>query len=111
MTPRMLTELLPPVGDWREQALCAQVDSELFFPDKGGSPREPKQVCSECPVRSQCLEYALAHDERYGVWGGLSERERRRVKRQRVAAPAGVHDGLRHRGVPATVVHAGAGAR
>jgi len=60
--------------------LCAQTDPEVFFPEKGGSVREAKAVCTGCPVRVQCLEYALAHDERFGVWGGTSERERRRLK-------------------------------
>jgi WhiB family transcriptional regulator, redox-sensing transcriptional regulator len=66
---------------WQERALCAQTDPEAFFPEKGGSTREAKRVCLGCDVRSQCLEYALAHDERFGIWGGLSERERRRLKR------------------------------
>ena len=67
---------------WQERALCAQTDPEAFFPEKGGSTREAKRVCLSCDVRSQCLEYALAHDERFGIWGGLSERERRRLKRR-----------------------------
>jgi WhiB family redox-sensing transcriptional regulator len=69
-----------PTG-WHEQALCAQTDPEAFFPEKSGSTREAKRICSRCEVRSECLDYALGHDERYGVWGGLSERERRRLKR------------------------------
>ena len=52
-----------------------------FFPEKGGSTREAKRICLGCEVRDRCLEYALAHDERFGIWGGLSERERRRLKR------------------------------
>jgi WhiB family redox-sensing transcriptional regulator len=66
---------------WQERALCAQTDPEAFFPEKGGSTREAKRVCLSCEVRSECLEYALAHDERFGIWGGLSERERRRLKK------------------------------
>jgi WhiB family redox-sensing transcriptional regulator len=66
---------------WQDRALCAQTDPEAFFPEKGGSTREAKKICQRCPVRSECLEYALAHDERFGIWGGLSERERRRLKR------------------------------
>ncbi|MGY1690748.1 WhiB family transcriptional regulator [Geodermatophilus sp. SYSU D00697] len=64
-------------------ALCAETDPEAFFPEKGGSTREAKRVCAGCPVRSQCLEFALANDERFGIWGGLSERERRRLRLQR----------------------------
>lgn len=67
---------------WQERSLCAQTDPEAFFPEKGGSTREAKRVCLSCEVRSECLEYALAHDERFGIWGGLSERERRRLKRR-----------------------------
>ena len=67
---------------WQERALCAQTDPEAFFPEKGGSTREAKKVCRSCEVRAECLEYALQHDERFGIWGGLSERERRRIKRE-----------------------------
>lgn len=68
--------------EWQERALCAQTDPEAFFPEKGGSTRDAKRICSGCEVRSECLEYALAHDERFGIWGGLSERERRKLKKQ-----------------------------
>jgi WhiB family redox-sensing transcriptional regulator len=78
------SEGLPPELAWQERALCAQTDPEAFFPEKGGSTREAKRVCMSCDVRSECLEYALAKDERFGIWGGLSERERRRVKKQAV---------------------------
>jgi WhiB family transcriptional regulator, redox-sensing transcriptional regulator len=66
---------------WQDRALCAQTDPEAFFPEKGGSTREAKKICLSCEVRAECLDYALAHDERFGIWGGLSERERRRLKR------------------------------
>ena len=77
-------EQLPPELAWQERALCAQTDPEAFFPEKGGSTREAKRVCMSCEVRAECLDYALAKDERFGIWGGLSERERRRVKKQAV---------------------------
>ncbi len=67
--------------DWHGKALCAQTDPEAFFPEKGGSTRDAKKICVGCEVRSECLSYALANDERFGIWGGLSERERRRLKR------------------------------
>ena len=70
------------VVGWQERALCAQTDPEAFFPEKGGSTREAKKVCTGCDVRGECLEYALEHDERFGIWGGLSERERRKLKRR-----------------------------
>lgn len=69
---------------WQERALCAQTDPEAFFPEKGGSTREAKRVCTGCDVRSECLDYALENDERFGIWGGLSERERRKLKRRAV---------------------------
>lgn len=69
---------------WQEYALCAQTDPEAFFPEKGGSTREAKGVCASCTVRAQCLEYALKNDERFGIWGGYSERERRRMKRKTI---------------------------
>ena len=73
---------LPEESGWQERALCSQTDPEAFFPEKGGSTREAKRICTGCEVRSECLEYALEHDERFGIWGGLSERERRRLKRR-----------------------------
>jgi WhiB family redox-sensing transcriptional regulator len=70
--------------DWTVRALCAQTDPEAFFPEKGGSTREAKQICSGCEVRAECLEFALHNDERFGIWGGLSERERRRMRKRAV---------------------------
>jgi WhiB family redox-sensing transcriptional regulator len=71
--------------DWQEQALCTQTDPEAFFAEKGGSAKDAKKTCRACPVRAECLEYALAHGERFGIWGGESERDRRRMKRLRAA--------------------------
>jgi WhiB family redox-sensing transcriptional regulator len=71
----------PGERTWRDQALCAETDPDAFFPEKGGSTREAKHLCTACTVRPECLAFALAHDERFGVWGGLSERERRRLRR------------------------------
>jgi WhiB family redox-sensing transcriptional regulator len=70
---------------WQADALCAQTDPEAFFPEKGGSTRDAKRICQTCEVKGQCLEYALQNDERFGIWGGLSERERRRLRRTRSA--------------------------
>jgi WhiB family redox-sensing transcriptional regulator len=67
--------------DWRDEAICAGTDAEEFFPEKGGTTRYAKAICIPCPVRAECLRYALDHDERFGIWGGLSERERRALKR------------------------------
>ena len=73
----------PTAESWRLDALCAETDPEAFFPEKGGSTREAKRVGTGCDVRAECLEFALANDERFGIWGGLSERERRRLRLQR----------------------------
>jgi WhiB family redox-sensing transcriptional regulator len=70
---------------WRDEALCAQTGPEEFFPERGSSVRQAKAVCAGCSVRRPCLEYALGRDERFGVWGGMSEHERRRLKQERVA--------------------------
>ena len=80
----LVTGDLPEELAWQERALCAQTDPEAFFPEKGGSTREAKRVCMSCDVRAECLSYALANDERFGIWGGLSERERRKLKKKAV---------------------------
>lgn len=70
----------PPERErWMDLAACAQTDPEMFFPEKGGTARDAKKVCRGCPVAGECLAYALRRDERWGIWGGLSERERRRL--------------------------------
>lgn len=73
---------------WMEDGVCNQTDPEVFFPERGNSNRDAKRVCMGCPVREQCLEYALENVERYGVWGGLSERQRRPLLAAREAARA-----------------------
>ena len=69
---------------WQARANCMGVDPELFFPERGSSTREAKEVCRGCVVRSECLEFAIANSEKFGIWGGMSERERRRVRRARL---------------------------
>ena len=97
---RPIGDALPVTNDWRSQALCAQVDPELFFPEKGGSAEPARRVCLRCPVTRECLEFALEHDERFGVWGGLSEQERRDLARarQEAADPGERSPGLTSRG-------------
>ena len=70
---------------WRKQAACRGLDVEIFYPvtEDEADSAEAKAVCAVCPVRQACLEHALAHREREGVWGGTTERERRRIVRQR----------------------------
>ncbi|GGU22912.1 transcriptional regulator WhiB [Streptomyces lavendofoliae] len=67
---------------WQDTALCAQTGPDFFFPDPGSSTREAKRLCAACDIREACLEYALTHDERFGVWGGLSEKERYALRRR-----------------------------
>lgn len=71
--------------EWQNRANCMGVDPDLFFPERGASTREAKAVCHGCVVRDECLDYALANGEKFGIWGGLSERERRRLRRERIA--------------------------
>ena len=83
MTGHRVLPLIDTGDDWKDRALCAETDPEAFFPEKGGTTRAAKSVCKKCEVRAECLEYALANQERFGVWGGLSERERRRLLKDR----------------------------
>ncbi len=73
---------------WQERARCRDLDVEMFFPEKGRAARAAKRVCMECPVRAECLEYALRRRETEGVWGGLTPTERRRLARERRRIPA-----------------------
>jgi WhiB family redox-sensing transcriptional regulator len=66
---------------WAVDAVCAQTDPELFHPDRGGSITAAKRVCAGCPATTQCLDWALATNQRWGIWGGLSTRERDHVRR------------------------------
>ena len=75
---------------WQARANCMGVDPDLFFPERGSSTREAKEVCRGCVVRTDCLEFAIANGEKFGIWGGMSERERRRVRRARVQQGRGV---------------------
>lgn len=83
MTVVTLALLSKPPGDdwdWRHYAACAETDPDAFFPMQGESARAAKRVCAGCEVRDECLQYAMAHHEPYGVWGGLSEWERRLLR-------------------------------
>lgn len=77
-------DLLGNAPEWQERSSCSSTDPEAWFPDLGGSSRYAKRICKGCEVKDECLEYALAHDERFGIWGGLSERERRKLKRRAI---------------------------
>ena len=72
-----------PSTAWLEDAACRGADTELFYPQRGESSGPARMVCFECPVRQQCEDHAIATHERYGVWGGWSERDRRAIRRAR----------------------------
>ncbi|WP_306796514.1 WhiB family transcriptional regulator [Nocardia sp. XZ_19_369] len=71
---------------WHRQAACAETDPDAFFPDRGGNARDAKRVCSSCDVVRECLNYALDHDQNFGVWGGMTPPERHRFARRGITA-------------------------
>lgn len=83
-----LLELLAARPDWHADAACVDAGLDVFFPGRGESPAPARQMCAGCPVRDECLEYALAvpGDDPVGIWGGTSARERRPMRRQWVSA-------------------------
>lgn len=84
--PLLLSQFIQSRQGWMRKGNCIGVDPELFFPEHGASTYEAKEVCRGCVVKTDCLEYALANGEKFGIWGGLSERERRKVRRSRSLA-------------------------
>lgn len=75
-----------PVPEWTLDAICAQIGGDAWYPEKGGNPGHIKAVCTGCPVRSQCLDYALENGEAFGIWGGLTAKQRRKLRRESEAA-------------------------
>jgi WhiB family redox-sensing transcriptional regulator len=73
---------------WQDYANCRGADADLFFPERGASTRRAKSICTACEVRDECLDFALQFGEKFGIWGGMSERERRRVRRERIVRKA-----------------------
>ncbi|UQN31635.1 WhiB family transcriptional regulator [Brachybacterium kimchii] len=80
---------LPVKPAWMDDALCTQTDTELFFPGQfdSGTAKAAKQVCAKCPVREACLEWAVTEVE-HGIWGGTTDQQRRRIRRERKDAAA-----------------------
>lgn len=72
--------------DWMARGLCANVPPSVFFPSDGAGVEAARKICADCPVKAACLEHALVHRIDHGVWGGCSERERRRILKRRRAA-------------------------
>ncbi len=71
---------------WQDFANCRGADPDLFFPERGASTRAAKKICRECSVRAECLEFAIVSSEKFGIWGAMSERERRKIRRERQIA-------------------------
>ena len=71
---------------WQDRANCRGADPDLFFPERGASTRTAKGICRECQVREECLEFAIVSSEKFGIWGMMSERERRKIRKERQIA-------------------------
>lgn len=71
---------------WQDQSSCRGADADLFFPERGASTRKAKAICNACDVQAECLEFAIQQSEKFGIWGGLSERERRKIRKERAVA-------------------------
>jgi WhiB family redox-sensing transcriptional regulator len=84
MHSKLIEALAVDQLSWQDYANCRGADADLFFPERGASTRRAKSICGACEVRGECLEYAIVNGEKFGIWGGMSERERRRVRRERM---------------------------
>jgi WhiB family redox-sensing transcriptional regulator len=88
----VFTELLEALKEdgldmaWQDFANCRGANPDLFFPERGASTRTAKSICRECTVQDQCLEFAIVSSEKFGIWGGMSERERRKIRKERQIA-------------------------
>lgn len=71
--------------DWHADANCRGMDPELFFPARGESTKPIKAICRRCDVQVECTAYALNNGEHHGIWGGLSEKDRRRIRSKKAA--------------------------
>jgi WhiB family redox-sensing transcriptional regulator len=86
--PRHRASAIPATSSagWRYRAACRGADLDLFFPGRGESAEPARRICALCPVRQACLDYALSHGIVHGIWGGLSERNRRALRTRHVGA-------------------------
>lgn len=83
MDTKLIEALVLDKLSWQDFANCSGTDQDLFFPERGASTRKAKAICGACTVKAECLEFAITQGERFGIWGGMSERERRKIRRQR----------------------------
>jgi WhiB family redox-sensing transcriptional regulator len=79
-----ITEVITP-PEWMKKALCAEVDPEMFYPEKNTDGTVAKRICLRCDVKVECLQYAIDNKEDHGIWGGLNERSRRKLRRKKAA--------------------------
>ena len=86
-----LPDGIPAPGQWAEEAACAGKPIDWFYPKSGRRPLQALALCRECPVRVDCLEYALEHHQHWGVWGGMTERQRFEEKRRRRPSEGAPH--------------------
>ncbi|MFO7293053.1 MAG: WhiB family transcriptional regulator [Actinomycetes bacterium] len=86
MQSKLIEALAVGELSWQDYANCRGADADLFFPERGASTRKAKAICAECQVRQECLEFAIQIGEKFGIWGGMSERERRKIRRERQLA-------------------------
>lgn len=78
MSLRLILDALP---EWHQRANCRGTDTDEFYPEKGGSTRTAKRICDRCEVKTECAQDAVERREPYGVWGGMSQNERRALGR------------------------------
>lgn len=93
----LLLPIRPQLDEsWRDKAACKGVDPKLFFPERGDDTVTPKRICASCPVAEPCLDYAMQLNEKFGIWGGASERQRRTLRRVRnvPVAPKPIQHGM-----------------
>ena len=87
MTPEKLLAQIAERPDWHDDAICNQMDPTIWFPKQKKFTADAKVICLRCPVKDQCLAEALVNNERFGVWGGLNEPERRALREKRITTP------------------------
>ncbi len=85
MQPGDLPAIVPLFPEWYDEAACTGVETDAFFPEVGGTKAITREFCDECPVREECLQYAL-DNHMHGIWGGTSTAERRAMRRRAAAA-------------------------
>src|SRR5690606_31561529 len=83
MQSKLIEALAVGELSWQDYANCRGADADLFFPARGASTRKSKAICADCQVRQECLEFAIQIGEKFGIWGGMAERRRRKIRRQR----------------------------